>query len=546
MSKLYLYLSTVSHLKACQIFNRICRKLGWRTPLRCGHMVHTDISKANTYSIPALPELDFDPVFLERFDVDAILNDRLKLLHHEERVNWGESWHACLSTPLWRFNLHYHEYLLPLAKAYIDGGDARYLEKAKGIIDSWIASCPLHRGGAAWDPYVISMRAVNWLAFLGEAADSLAEDEAFVTRANESLVEQYAHLSQHLERDLLANHYLENLKTLVILACYFKDDETLAVALPLLKGQIDEQILPDGMHFELSPMYHKVVLEDLLRTSAFLEVRGYEAHSLVGSFRLQDMCDTLWSLECNTDRTPLFNDSGNNVAKSRDALLACARERFGITPQYRKDFPDAGYYLLEDECAGHKIKVIFDAGKPSPGYASGHMHCDALSFELFVDGKSWIVNSGTYAYQDENRLDLKRTAAHSAPQVEDTEQAELWASFRVARMSSQVSVRLEEKAVFAEITDYKGNRIRRLIRVEGNRVHVTDSTPCGKTLSAHYHGAKGDFRSVAGAIRQGKYCPDFGQIVPSMHLRLSGSQIAVMLDPISFSISYDTGEEYAE
>ena len=67
-------------------------------------------------------------------------------------MDWCESWHAELSTPLWRFNLHYHEYLLPLAKAFLDEGDKRYLDKAKAIVDSWIDACPRERGDVAWDP----------------------------------------------------------------------------------------------------------------------------------------------------------------------------------------------------------------------------------------------------------------------------------------------------------------------------------------------------------------------------------------------------------
>ena len=187
--------------------------------------------------------------------------------------------------PLWRFNLHYHEFLLPLAKAYLDTSDDRYLDKAKTIVANWINACPCDKGGVAWDPYVISMRIVSWLAFYGELAEKLDHDANFIARLNSSLAKQYVYLSKHLEKDLLANHYLENLKALVILACYFDDAGTLDIAVPKLLEQVEEQILPDGMHFELSPMYHKIVLEDLMRVASCLEKRGCAKWELVGRFR---------------------------------------------------------------------------------------------------------------------------------------------------------------------------------------------------------------------------------------------------------------------
>ena len=69
--------------------------------MHVGYKPRPDINKVDINRIPALPELDFDPVFLARFDVDALLDDRVELLHHEERIDWSESWHAELSSPLW-------------------------------------------------------------------------------------------------------------------------------------------------------------------------------------------------------------------------------------------------------------------------------------------------------------------------------------------------------------------------------------------------------------------------------------------------------------
>lgn len=485
MTKLGLYINTVKHLKPSQVFYRVWRRAGGKTPLKRGYVPRPDAAKANIANAPTLPELDFDPVFLARFDIDAIMQDRIELLHHEETVDWCSCWHEQYATPLWRFNLHYFEYLLPLVKVYRDTGERKYLEKAKNIVLAWVAACPQGKGGNAWEPYTIAMRIVNWLAFYGEAQEALAQDAEFTTAFNESLAEQYVYLSQHLEVDLLANHYLEDLKALVILACYFNDQETLKLALSELISQVKEQILLDGMHFELSPMYHKVVLEDLMRVVAVLDAVGLD-DGMRETFRLQDMCDVLYSLERSTNRTPLFNDSGDNVAKSRDALLKCAKAHFGIEPVFKSVLPDAGYAIMERQTEAGLVKVVFDAGAPGPEYAMGHAHCDALSFECFIDGEPWIVNCGTYAYQDERRLDFKRTASHSTVMLEGQEQHECWAPFRVARHGSAELGSCGDCFVSGSYTPFRGFSapVVRKISLGADGLVVADSAAASEHLDS--------------------------------------------------------------
>ena len=537
LTKARLYLDTARHLKLSQMLYRMWRTAGGVTPLKLGYIPRTKAGDADISRIALLPELDFDPVFLARFDCEAILCDELTLLHHTESIDWKTCWSADLSTPLWRFNLHYHEYLLPLAKRYLDGDGDRYLRKAMAIMESWMCANAKPGDGIGWDPYTISMRLVNWLAFYGELEDVLGEDRAFVEGMNASLASQYSYLARHLEKDLLANHYFENLKALVLGALYFGDEDTLAIAFPLLESQVCEQVLPDGMHFELSPMYHKIILEDVLRVVASLEKNGNDLGEL--GICVQRMCDCLYSLERNTNRTPLFNDSGDNVAKHKDALLACAKERFGTIPRYREDFPDAGYYLMERDCGGRVVKMVFDAGNPGPEYAMGHAHCDALSFEVFIDGEPWIVNCGTYAYQDPLRLELKRTASHNTVMVDGCEQSECWASFRVGRRSSSVFAAREDGILSGSIVDARGWTVSRSVSLDGEILCVVDKVASGKDLDCFWHFAFGEPPSIGdGAQAKARsslsnYSPDFGCLaeIESCSYRGSGTLTSQWLVP---------------
>jgi uncharacterized heparinase superfamily protein len=65
----------------------------------------------------------------------------------------------------------------------------------------------------------------------------------------------------------LANHIFKNAKALVFSGLFFKShdaDRWLSKGLCLLARELDEQILADGGHFERSPMYHSMILEDCL------------------------------------------------------------------------------------------------------------------------------------------------------------------------------------------------------------------------------------------------------------------------------------------
>ena len=276
----------------------------------------------------------------------------------------------------------------------------------------------------------------------------------------------------------------------------------------MLKTQVNEQVLDDGMHFELSPMYQKIVLEDLMRAAIVLRDSGFGEHA--EAFKLQQMCDCLYSMERGIDRTPLFNDCGDNVAKSRDALLLCARERFGVVPEFHGVLKNSGYCILERQTKAGFVKVIFDAGKPGPAYAMGHVHCDALSFECFVDGEPWIVNCGTFAYQDAKRLEFKKTHSHSTVMVNGEEQHECWAPFRVARYSTGAVEDSAATIVRGALLQCGGKcKVVREIVLEADGLRVVDHLVGDGCIESAFVFAR-DVPEADGQIDEVAYAPEFG------------------------------------
>lgn len=477
--KISLYLDTVRYLKPSQIYYRI------KKMLKMGCSLGAYPKSIGLDFVPStfdtVEELDFDPVFLARFPVEKIMEDKVTLLHESEDFHWNEPWNFPNRTPLWNYNLHYFEYLFPLIKVYKDTGDRQYFEKIKEVIQAWIEQNPC---GArpGWEPYPTALRLTNWLSIYTHLESDFSADHQFQKELIHSVWEQYDFLAHHLEKDLLGNHYFEDLKALVLCSLFFKDEEMLKKSLAEFYKQCREQILPDGMHFELSPMYHKLIFEDVMRVAVALRGAG-KKDGEIESY-LQSMLDVAYSLEEGLDRIPLFNDCGNNVAKSLDALCKAAKTHFDLTPKYKGKLPDSGYYIFKQG----DWKLIVDAGQPGPTYLPGHAHCDAMSFELFKAGKPVIVNCGTYTYQCKERAFFRSTAAHNTVQVENVEQSECWGTFRMGRRSRTEVSSCSKNCIEMKMQDQKRNTIIRNIDFSDSSLSVSDiSNRC--TLTSFIHPA---------------------------------------------------------
>ena len=506
LKKVSLYWNTIRYMKPSQIYYRL-RKMAH---ISCTLGVVPKKTYDDILLLHTIPELDFDSVFLQRFPVEELMSDRVTLLHESENFHWDGLWSFPNRTPLWNYNLHYFEYLFTLVKSYKETGNGQYLDKVKGIIQAWIRQNSRQNGGVGWDPYPSALRLTNWLSVYAHLKQEFDEDENFHNSFVDSIWNQYDCLAHHLEKDLLGNHYFEDLKALILCALFFKDEKMLTKALAEFRKQCHEQILPDGMHFELSPMYHKIILEDVMRVAAAL--RGAGRKSIEIESCLQPMLDVAYSLEEGLERIPLFNDCGNNVAKSLDALCKAAKSQFGLKPDYKDKFPDSGYYIFKKG----DIKLIVDAGQPGPAYLPGHAHCDAMSFELFKDGKPVIVNCGTYAYQCEERAFFRSTAAHNTVQVEGVEQSQCWGVFRMGKRLKIKKTEVDKDSISLQIIDQRKNSIWRKLQFANDTLTIMDETS-DKTIHCYFHTLNenfNDFNFKDGIVcyKQVSYAPEFGEV----------------------------------
>ena len=452
VSKSILLFNTIRYLKPKQILNQVTKRFRKSEQFWNYEKKSIEYKPYNLW----ITGLDDDPKFMDRFKPEALLNNELTLLNETRKLG---RWNYSDASHLWNFNVHYLEYLVPLYSLWNSTGDEKYKTKINQILFDWYEVGSVEPDSN--QSYTISLRIVNQL-IISEAVDDRQ-------RLYESIFAQYRYLIKHQETHLLGNHYLENLKAIVICSVIFDQDDVYRAYIKKLLNELDEEITEDGLHFELSLMYHKIVLEDLIRVAVVLKTAGKSEYGEVRE-KIQLMVTALYSLERNINRTPLFNDAGDNIAKTRESLLRTCEKLFDIKPVRKEQI--AGYYRLDDG----KATMIMDCGELSPTYMPGHAHCDCLSFELFYEGVLLFTNSGTYQYQGDKRKYFRSTAAHNTVKINGHEQSELWGEHRAGRRIKEIRGKLDGKSITGSYTNYCGEHHSRTITLEDDTLTVLDKT----------------------------------------------------------------------
>ena len=438
------FIRTISHLRWRQIAYRpwrVAQKLAYR---RFPRLISHGIAPGHPAPhVTTSTRLKFRSVLLE--DLTHLAPDRETIEHQHQQLRAGQfsflnqtlelgtpDWNRRHGSHLWNFQLHYFPFTLGCAQRYLENRLPADFAPCRHLIENWIEKA---RPGVSdgWDAYPLSVRVVNWIFALTLLADDYP-DQDFLDRWRGSIWRQLDYLSNHLEYHLLANHLFRNIRALVIGGLFFDNLVWLRRGEKLLWQELDEQVLPDGGHFERAPMYHAQTLSDVIECVALL--RHFSRPLPAGTTdRIVRMTDFLEALSYRDGRLALFNDSASTAETLPQPIIRAARRIAprppGPTPN---EFPSTGYYTWES--ADGDEKIIVDAGPPSVAYNAAHAHCDLLSFELRLGGRPLIVDTGVHGYGgDLYREYCRSTRAHNTIRIDGAEQSEIWGTFRMGGMA---------------------------------------------------------------------------------------------------------------
>lgn len=406
LNKLVQLYNTVKYLKFKQIY--------WRIIYLLPRLI------AQQKKCPPTPFCKQKDFFIPR---DGITVDYQSFTFLSELNNIVETgWDNSGISKLWRYNLHYFEYLLQ------NNSDERHLTSQTQLIDNWIDNNPFGIG-TGWEPYPTSLRIINWIKWHWKT--NLLSEGAKI-----SLWNQIRCLESRPEYHLLGNHLFINAKALLYAFAFFKLNEETRIyktAISILNEELNEQFLEDGGHFELSPMYHSLAMEDLLDLISISDQLPSNFPKEVIREKFVKGMQWLQTMIYNNEELAHFNDCANGIAPTFSKLVNYASELGIILPNL--DVPKFSYHKSSGFVVykNNGIHLIADIGKVGPDYLPGHAHADTLSFELAINGHRVIVNSGTSVYGNtKERLRQRGTSAHSTVQIDNQDSSEVWSGFRVA------------------------------------------------------------------------------------------------------------------
>ena len=362
---------------------------------------------------------------------------------------------------LWAYNLNYFDYL-----------NQSGMSETEGIrwIDEFIDSLPANRMGL--DPYPTALRLENWIKFF------CRYPEVASFQRLDFLYSQYIHLQHSLEKHLLGNHLLEDYFSLYIASLFCSDAKYNRKVSEWLVSELSEEILPDGGHYEQSPMYHCILLDRLLDCVNAKMTFG-ELDSDLKSLKnfASQMLGYLEAICFSDSSYPLFNDSALGIAPVPRELCDYA-QRLGIEWDKNTALGASGYRKLTDG----QIEAIVDVGEITATYQPGHTHADILNFEVHIGGTPFIVDTGISTYNKTARRQAERsTSAHNCITVGGRDCAEVWGGFRVAGRYCVQLTDDESQRVSALVRCCGGESYSRSFSLAGGALCVEDSLMAGKS-----------------------------------------------------------------
>lgn len=425
--------------------------------------------------------------------VPRIVEEADRFLRHEfdllgsgpvdlgRRLPWHEDFKTGRRWPLWYApDIDYNEldrpsdvkvpwelsrcqHLVRLGQAYWLTGDERYAQAFVDDVSDWIAENPWTRGVNWACTMDVALRAVSWVwAFHFFAEARACQAPAFRLAFLRSLYLHGAFVASNLEfSDVNGNHYLADGVGLVFLGNLFARTRAgrrwRRIGRSIVVGEIETQVWPDGVDFEQSVAYHRLVLEAFQTSYLLMRAAGDPAPEPAWS-RLERMYDFVSAYTKPDGRAPLIGDADDGRVQAlgvqpvgdhrylcstgavvfergdlRQAAGRCWEETFWLLgpeapgrfdaiaaqPLVSSAFKDSGFYVLR----GADAHLVVDCGEVGMRGRGGHGHNDVLGFELFLSGMNIFTDCGAYLYtaSREWRNAFRSTAYHNVVEVDGEE-----------------------------------------------------------------------------------------------------------------------------
>jgi len=356
-------------------------------------------------------------------------------------------------------------WLMPAGQAYLLTGEERHAEAVRSVLESWIDANPYAQSvnwSCTMEP---ALRILSWTWFFRVFHASQAwQDKGFRERFLRALYLHGDFTDRHIElSDVNGNHCTADAAGLVFAGLFFgrggDAERWHARGWSLLCEELPRQVFPDGVDFEASVAYHRLVAELFLLPALYHQAcsldipNGYRERVVAmarytAAYSRLDGTSPLWGDADDARALPF----GRQAIADHRYLAAVVGAAFGVpelahatagprdeafwllgpaaaaslpavgtppTPPGSTAFPDGGFFVMRN-AVDH---VFIDCGPVGLAGRGGHGHNDCLAFEAALDGVRLVSDCGLFVYTasagERNRF--RSTAYHNTPRVDDQE-----------------------------------------------------------------------------------------------------------------------------
>ncbi|MBQ8408868.1 MAG: alginate lyase family protein [Clostridia bacterium] len=316
---------------------------------------------------------------------------------------------------LWQFNRH--SYWKDMARAYVATGDEKYAVAFRRQLLKWIAQTDIpekwNDPGSAWRTIECGLRLLgSWqVAFDGFRRSKSVEDVTLLLMIA-SMHKQSLHLVAHPTGGNWLMMESNGVYTFSALFDELSDSkQNREIATERLFKEMQKQILPDGMHNELSPDYQSVVFHCAVNyygLAVSLGKGGEIPPAFVELIESTTNAAILLSTPALTQ--PRTNDTYTIPTKrftSRTEALIEKKPEYVFVNTNRHEgappigdtasvyLPYAGFAVMRSDWSGDATYLCFDVGP----LGTGHMHQDKLNIILYKGDEELLYDDGGGQYE---------------------------------------------------------------------------------------------------------------------------------------------------
>jgi heparan-sulfate lyase len=326
-----------------------------------------------------------------------------------------------------RWQLHRVKWWQSMALAYNNSKNEKYAKEWMLQFADWAKKNPLglseDNDRYAWRPLEVSDRLQSLVPTFAIFINSPQFSPQFLMYFLNNYHEQAKYLPTHYAAE--GNHRLFEAQRELFAGTSFPEFTEAAAwrksGIEVLNAEIQKQVYPDGVQYELSPVYHAGAIDIFLNAYRTAQ-KAAVANEFPETYKqtVEKMIMAFISITFPNYNQPMFGDSWLADKKFRiqqfqswldvfpknDAIRYFATDgKEGKRPDFlSKGLSTAGFYTFRNGWSNASTIMILKASPPG----EFHAQPDNGTFELWVNGRNFTPDAGCYVYSGDEEITKKR------------------------------------------------------------------------------------------------------------------------------------------